>query len=176
MRPSQTTLFKQHSAFALYSRTEHGGDLRKGRRKLWRPYDPRRPIHLVLKSSRAVGAWSFLDDRNRRRVRHLIERFAAKNGVRVFRFANAGNHLHLVVQAKQPEQFKSFLRTISGLIARAVTGARKSHAMGKFWDRLAWTRIVSWGNDLKRLLDYVLMNEMEGEGVWRREWSARRRP
>jgi REP element-mobilizing transposase RayT len=104
-------------------------------------------------------------------VRHVIERFAAKNGVRIFKFANAGNHLHLVVQAKRQERFKSFLRTISGLIARLVTGARKAKASGKFWDALAWSRIVNWGKDLARVQDYVLMNEMEGAEVWRREWS-----
>jgi len=164
--------FNQHPAFRDYGRTRHGGDLRKGQRKLWRPFDPRRPLHLTLRSERAKGHWSLLDCKNERRIRHLVYRFAEKNRVRIHKYANSGNHLHLLVQSKDQEAFQRFLKTISGLIARAVTGARKGKPAGKFWDSLAWTRVVNWGRDFRRVLDYVLMNEMEAAEVWRREWSG----
>jgi REP element-mobilizing transposase RayT len=168
--PKQPSFF-QHDAFKAYSRTEHGGDLRKGRRKLWRPFDPRRPLHLTLRSERARGAWSMLDHKHERRIKHLVFRFAEKNGVKVYKYANSGNHLHLLVHAKRHEGFGAFLKTVTGLIARAVTGARKGKPAGRFWDSLAWSRIVNWGRDLRQAADYVLMNEMEAAEVWRREWS-----
>ena len=168
---SRQLSFNTHSAFLPYSRTEHGGELRKGHRKLYRPFDPKRPLHLTLRSGRARGDWSLLDQKNERRVRHLIYRFAEKNRVKIYKYANSGNHLHLLVQSKRHQDFKNFLKTISGMIARAITGARKGKPTGRFWDSLAWTRIVNWGRDFRNALDYVLMNEMEGAEVWRREWS-----
>ena len=170
-RPVQDS-FLQHDAFKAYNRSEHGGDLRKGLRKLWRPFDPKRPLHLTLRSQRARGHWSMLDPKHERRIKHLVYRFAEKNRVRVYKYANSGNHLHLLVQSKDPKDFQRFLKTIAGLIARVVTQARKGKpTKGRFWDALAWTRIVNWGRDFKRVLDYVLMNVMEGAEVWRREWS-----
>lgn len=166
-------LFNQ---FKSNYRTEHGGDLGKGRRKLYRPFDPRRPLHLTLRSDRARGTWSLLDQKNERRVRHIVYRFARKNGVKIYKYANSGNHLHLLVQSKRHEDFKAFLKTITGLIARAVTGARKSHATGKFWGALAWSRVVNWGRDFRGVLDYILMNEMEAAEVWRRGWSGKASP
>jgi hypothetical protein len=163
--------FKQHTAFAPYFRTKHGGELGANKRKERRPLDPRRPVHLTLRSERARGDWSMLHHKHQRKVRHLVERFAAKNRVRIYQYANSGNHLHLLVHSKDPKAFQRFLKTIAGVIARAVTGARKGKPSGKFWDSLAWTRIVSWGRDLKRVIDYIQMNELEAEGVWRREWS-----
>jgi REP element-mobilizing transposase RayT len=185
---AQQSSFFTHPAFRPYSRKEHGGSLARGRRKEYRPFDPRRPLHVTLRSERARGHWSFLDPKNERRVRHLVERFAAKNRVRIFKFANSGNHLHLVVHAKDPKAFQRFLKTIAGQIACAVTGARKGAAVRKtdadpstrkFWDALAWSRIIEWGRDLRGALDYLTMNEMEAAQVWRREWSrprAKRRP
>ena len=168
--------FKSHATFRRYFRTKHGGDLYQGLRKESRPFDPRRPLHLTLRSERAKGDWSLLDHKHDRRIRHLVYRFAEKNRVKIYKYANSGNHLHLLVQAKQHQDFKNFLKTISGLIARTVTGARKGKPVGKFWDALAWTRIVNWGHDFKRVVDYVLMNEMEGAEVWHRSWSRPRRP
>ena len=173
---SRQLSFTSHAAFRPYSRTEHGGSLNHGRRKAWRPFDPKRPLHLTLRSERARGAWSMLDYKNARRVRHLVYRFAEKNRVKIYKYANSGNHLHLLVQSKRHQDFKNFLKTISGLIARAVTGARKGKPAGRFWDALAWTRIVNWGQDVRRVIDYVLMNEMEAAEVWRREWSKVPKP
>ena len=165
--------FASHDAFRPCTRDEHGGELNQGRRKLYRPFDPRRPLHLTLRSERARGAWSMLDHKNARRVRHLVYRFAEKNGVKIHKYANSGNHLHLLVQSKRHEDFKAFLKTITGLIARAITGARKGKPAGKFWDSLAWSRVVNWGRDFKGVVDYILINEMEGATVWRREWSRK---
>jgi len=111
-----------------------------------------------------------LDYKHERKIRHLVERFAAANRVRIYKYANSGNHLHLLVQSKDPKAFQRFLKTIAGIIARAVTGARKGKPSGKFWDSLAWTRIVHWGRDFKHVIEYVLMNELEGAGVWHRSF------
>jgi hypothetical protein len=45
---------------ALRPRAEHGGSIRQGRRKLARPVDPKRPLHVVLRSEKAKGDLSLL--------------------------------------------------------------------------------------------------------------------
>jgi len=56
---------------------QHGGELTRGRRKTARPLDPKRPVHLVLRSSRAKGPWSLLHPKNERRVRRVLDVTAA---------------------------------------------------------------------------------------------------
>src|SRR5262245_53341334 len=129
MSARQLKLFKP-------SRLEHGGDVLKGKRKEMRPFSPKASIHIVLRSSRARGPWSMLHRRNRSRVERTIYGFASANHVRVYRFANVGNHLHLLVRTPSPEGLQRFLKTVGGIIPRLITRARKGSRVGKFWDGL----------------------------------------
>ena len=54
------------------------------------------------------------------------------------------------------------MREVAGLIARAVTGARKGKVFGRFWDALAHSRVVTGLRDLRNVLDYVFVNQIEG--------------
>jgi hypothetical protein len=147
----------------------HGSDTRKGKRKLARPIDPKRPMHLVLRSERAKGPWSMLRVANERAIERIIWRAAAENRVRIYRYANSGNHLHLLVRAKTRRGFQDFARTIGALVARAVTGAKKGNPSGKFWDGLLYSRIVEWGKAYFEAKYYVIRNELEGLGFIARD-------
>lgn len=101
------------------------------------------------------------------RLKKLEARVARRWGVRVYRSANSGNHLHLLVRAPTRDQFQGFLREFSGLAARLVTGAKKGNPFGKrFWDALAYSRIVEWGRAYFEAKYYVIQNELEAEGFW----------
>ena len=149
-------------------RLEHGGETRPKRRKLARPIDPKRPLHVVLRSSRARGNWSLLHPRHKGRVYGLVESISERYDVRVYRFANVGNHVHLLVQAKSRKNFQAFLRVLSGAIAFVVTGAKKGNPVGRFWDHLAYSRVVGWGKDFDRVRNYLILNLLEGFGVLKR--------
>ena len=99
---------------------QHGGILSKGRRKTARPMDPKRPLHLVLRSSRAKGPWSLLHPKNERRVKHELEVTSAKYGIRVYRFANVGNHL-------QHTGYDSVTSQFSGIPSRIFGSNRRPH-------------------------------------------------
>jgi REP element-mobilizing transposase RayT len=90
-----------------------------------------------------------------------MRRLAQKYAVRVYEFANAGTHVHLLVRAKCRLALQNFLRTFAGITARLVTGARRGHPVGKFWDTLAYSRIVQWGREFFRVRAYVVQNELE---------------
>lgn len=134
----------------------HGGSLRAGRRKIARPLDPKRPLHVVLKSSRARGRWSLLA--HSRRVRKLLEPIARKHEVHVLDFVNVGNHLHLCVRFKTRAGIQRFFKEFAGSVATAITGARKTEAKGRFWDETLFTRIVQWGRDLRGIHHYFTKN------------------
>jgi REP element-mobilizing transposase RayT len=145
------------------NRTEHGGNRSSGQRKAERPVSTRRPIHVTLHSKRARGAWSLR--RHVPEVQKALRICARRSGVRIYEFANVGSHLHLLLRAKRRDAFQSFLRSFAGIVARIVTGARRGRpvAGGRFWNGLAWSRIVTWGTDYWNVRRYIFINQIEGE-------------
>lgn len=143
-----------------------GHDLRTGRRKIARPIDPKRPMYVVLRASQARGMWSMLHKRNKSRIFLLIHERAEHFGVRIYRFSNVGNHLHLLVLPESRRGFQNFLRSITGTIALLVTGTRKGKELKRrFWDLLAFTRVVSWGREFRAASVYFAKNLLEGLGI-----------
>jgi REP element-mobilizing transposase RayT len=152
------------------NRSDHGGSNARGRRKLARPVSTRRPIHLTLHSNRARGPWSLL--RHERAVRQTLRTCVERSGVRVYDFANVGSHLHLLLRARRRDAFQAFLRSFAGIVARAVTGARRGRPIpgGPFWTVLAWSRVITWGRDYWSVRNYIFRNRIEatdGRGIRR---------
>lgn len=157
---------KQISFFKESSKI-HGGATCSGNPRERRPLSTKLPIHLVMRSSRAVGVRSFLAKKLSPELDAIVKKHAKLNGVKIYRFANAGNHLHFIVKITKPELFKKFLRVISGLIARLVLGAEKGSAKlrgGKFWDARPFTRVASWGKSFDVLCSYLALNNWEALG------------
>lgn len=164
MRSRQTSLFDNlPSEKKRFSRTIHGGTRARGRRKLERPLSTKRPIHLILKSSKAKGKLSFLKPEHQIFIQNLIYTKAKRFGVRVADLANVGNHLHIHVRTSSRAAFQKFLKSISSLIARRVTGARRGKAFGRFWDALAYTRVLRSRIEELRLRGYLKGNRIEAE-------------
>ena len=141
----------------------HGGDLRPGKRKTLRPIATDRPLLLTFKSEKAKGKWSLL--RREREVRERVNAAAERFNVKIRRYANVGNHMHLVIQAKRRWQVQAFLRVLPQLVMFLVTGARKGNPVGRFWTRLVWSRIVEWGRDWRNVCRYIEKNLWEAAGV-----------
>jgi putative transposase len=146
-------------------RKVHGGENAKGKRKTARPLNPSKPVHLVLRSRRAQGIHSLRNNRTGVLVNGLVYRYAQRWGIKIYEYSNNFNHLHIVLKAPSRKAFQKYLRTISGVIARVVLGAKRGEAQGKFWDGLAFTRITEWGRDLKHVALYVMQNILEAAGV-----------
>lgn len=156
-----------------------GGSLVRGNPRERRPISLKRPLHLVMRSSLARGDRSFLLPKRARRIRAIVDRAASRHGVKLYRFANSGNHLHLVVLPRSRAAFQGFIRSVTGLIARATLGVERGHAKGmkgsrrsdqvrskrvKFWDARPFTRIIEWGRDYKRVSAYLRQNVLEAFG------------
>jgi REP element-mobilizing transposase RayT len=109
-------------------------------------------------------------------VYQLVHETAEKYGVRVHRFSNVGNHLHLLISTKTRRGFQSFLRVLTGAIALLVTGTRKGNPIGKFWDKLAFSRVLCWGREFRVVEVYVVKNELESLGIARGDYVLRPLP
>jgi len=159
------TLMKQNKfSFFKSISPSFGGSFQKGKRKTVRPLNPKTTLHLVLKSSRAKGTWSLLRREHKTRIHDLLQKIAKENGIKIYQYANVGNYLHLLLQLRDRKSFQKFLRVFSGRVALMITQAKRGRPQGKFWDELAFSRIVQWGNDFKRMISYLFKNELESLG------------
>lgn len=175
MRATQTNLFDQLETPAKKReqkrRLTHGGDKSKGKRKLARPISTRHWMHLTLKAPAAKSKYSMLAQRNSKWIDQLIQAKAIKFGVEIKSFVNMGNHLHILLRASKRDRFQNFLRSITNLIARHVTGAKKGKPFGKFWSSLAFTRVLTSFLELTQLEYYFTGNVVER----RSGYNARKR-
>ena len=143
---------------------EHGGTLSCGKRKGPRPFIRAKPLHLVLRSSHAKGTQSL--HLHREFILQHLTALTRKWGITVYQFSNNSNHLHLLIRARDRGGFQNFLRAFSGTIAMRVTGSGKTRKLKtRFWDQLAYTRIVMWGRHFRTAFKYVVQNILETNGV-----------
>ena len=140
-----------------------GAYLKNSNPKEKRPVSTKRCMHLVLRSLKAKAEFSFL--RRDQKIKKIIGAQAVHFGVKIYRMANGGNHLHLIILPRSREAFKGFIRSISGLIARTVLHAEKGNAKNlRFWDKRPFTRIIEWGREYRTVCRYLLQNTLEALG------------
>lgn len=165
MRASQQSLFDRFESKAkkreYAKRVTHGGVSSVGKRKLRRPLATKKWMHLILKSDKAFGPFSMLRAKNNAFVSKLVVKKARQFRIELKDLVNMGNHIHFQIRVSRREDFQNFLRSICALIARFVTGAKKGKAFEKFWQALAFTRIVETGIELMGLEGYLLANKIE---------------
>jgi REP element-mobilizing transposase RayT len=112
------------------------------------------------------------------KIHDFAHALARRCGVRLYRYANVGNHLHLLVKVPSRAVWKRFLKELAGGIALIVTGARKGQPLDRnesgrgFWDHLAFTRIVRFGRDYETVGRYLIKNLFEAAGVPARKLLA----
>lgn len=145
----------------------YGGTLRKkARNRGSRPISTKTPLHICLKSSRAVGKWSFHQPKNWQLIQQLVHFYSKKYGVKILEFANSGNHLHLLVKVGSRQTYLRFIKALSGAIALKVTQANKFQALSdRFWDYRPFTRVVESLRGFLTAKDYLLLNKLEAIGL-----------
>lgn len=148
----------------------YGGQYRNTRkgRSCPRPISSRYSMHLVLRSTRARGDWSFWRTHNSRRIEAILAKFSRSHGVRIISKANVGNHLHLHIRLFRISGYKRFIRAVTGSIAMAVTGKSRwtpaTDSKQKFWDLRPFTRLVIGRRDFSNVKNYIRINQLEGLG------------
>ena len=158
-------------AFIQKIETQYGGDLLTTRkaRSAGRPLDTKNSMHLVLRSTKARGPWSFLKEPNRKAIREILLRFSKKYGIRIQSIANVGNHLHLQIRLSNRRNYTPFIKAVTAAIAMAITGVNRwtqnSGEKLKFWDRRPFTRVIFGFTGILSLRNYIRLNQLEGIGI-----------
>jgi REP element-mobilizing transposase RayT len=156
---------------------EHGGDLAVTRRRSRRPVNPKKPVHIVLRSNLAVGRRSLL--KNQETVKRVLIKFSKHFGVRIYERAICGNHIHCLVKADSRRSLQNFFRVFAGQVAqeilrdfplqkhekKAFRGGTHPKNHKSFWSRLLYSRIVRWGRDFRGVRNYVIDNTLEALGL-----------
>lgn len=144
-----------------------GGASLKGNPKGKRPLDSKFPIHLTLRATKSVLRLP----KNFRLVEALVSSVARKHGVKIYKWANAGNHLHLVIKILHVRRWAAFIRELTGRLGLAL---RSSLAGKKLWLFRPHTRIVrGWKEAFGTVKKYVELNILEGENLISR-WDGKR--
>ncbi len=139
-------------------------------RKGPRPISVKHSMHLVLRSSKAKGLWSFLKPANKLRIKSILVKFSQKFGVSIISLAIVGNHIHLQIKLSHRQTYKPFIRAVTAAIAIAVTGVcRWRPSSEKFWDLRPFTRIIESFRELMNLGNYIYLNQLEAAGFSRAE-------
>jgi REP element-mobilizing transposase RayT len=166
---------RQVSSFKNFS-SAYGGELSKTRkgRAGPRPISVKHTMHLVLRSSKAVGPWSFRKASNEDAIKNIFLRFGLKFGIKILRLANVGNHLHLQIRIGNRHTFSAFIRATTAAITLAVTRCNahaplKKTFADRFFDCRPFTRFVVGRRDFLGIKDYIEINQLEGFGVDRAE-------
>ncbi len=129
-------------------------------------------MHLVLRSSKAKGDWSFRRPANKLKIRQIVTKFSEKYGIKILSLANVGNHLHFHIKLSNRYTYKCFIRAITAAIAMAVSGTSRWNPLKKepkdrFWDYRPFTRVIIGFRAFLNLRDYIEINELEGFGFQR---------
>lgn len=156
----------QMSLFNMKSLKVFGASLSKNSNpKTRRPISTKHTMHIVLKSKHTKGSKNFLYKSNREAIDRIIQSQAKKWDIRLYRYENVGNHLHILLRTSHRVWLKAFLRSITGLIARHILGAQRGAAKRiQFWDARPFSRIVTWGRDYKAMGKYLNKNQLQAIG------------
>jgi putative transposase len=144
----QTNFFKSTNSYKSF-----GGELLKCKRKSRRPLDIKKSIHLVLRADITRSGTL------RKKLKHIdttLLKYADKFGVRIYQRAIASNHIHAVIKVNHRHNYQYFVRAVTGVLAKTI------HLK---WILRPFTRIISWGSDLKNTIKYVIQNELEAAGL-----------
>lgn len=146
---------KQLKLFRKTTQTAFGGSLLKNSHaKTARPFSSKASMHIVLKAH--TQALKHYD----RRVESVIEVQARKHFIKLYSIQNPGNHIHLVLRAKNKDLLKNFLRAICGLIPRLLSQAG-------LWMQRPFSRIIRWGRSFQTIKNYMTINQYEAQGYTR---------
>ncbi|HAG91543.1 MAG TPA: hypothetical protein DCL41_06710 [Bdellovibrionales bacterium] len=131
-------------------RLECGGSL-QNTRKHKRVLCSKRPLHLVLKANRNTLF------KNREFIHQTLKTQAKKFGHKLQSRSVQKNHIHVLMQISSRLEYLKFIRALTGLIARKLGRG--------IWKFRPYTKILSWGREIKNVTGYILQNELEVFGV-----------
>lgn len=100
-------------------------------------------------------------------VNEIVDRVCRKHGIKIYRYNNIGNHLHLLIRMTHVWMWAAFIRELTGRISQFVQGiTAQQKGVPKFWSQRPHTAIVrSWRTGFKNIKEYLELNALEAENL-----------
>lgn len=133
----------------------HGGSASHGKRKVRRPLDRNRPIHLVLKATNSQTLlWK------QKEIKEIIKRISAKFGIKIHSLAIQYDHVHLNFSFQHRGVYVMWVRALTGILAQKIAGLK--------FESIPFTRVIaSWGKDYHSVQAYIERNQIEADFLFR---------
>lgn len=149
----QQSLFRHNKIKTPAVSKEFGGYLLLHKARSKRPHNKGQALHIVLRRDDTQK----VDFRNHRiEITKLLNAFALRAQVRLYKFAIVSNHIHILLMAGNTESYNYFVRSVSGRLAQALKIQ---------WAYRPYTRIISWGRDYNGTAQYIEKNQLEADGL-----------
>lgn len=144
--------------------------------KSHRPLHSRKPLHVCFRSRFATGKRTMLG-LNKLKVHRLVDLLSRKFDVKILKYANVGNHLHLVVKlpggiTTSRWRYRKWIRLLTSRLAIEIGGSKKGAPFKddrgrrtKFWDAIPFSRVIHGRRGWNIMSRYVIKNELQGQGV-----------
>src|SRR5665213_2496526 len=137
-----------------------GSLLKNGNARSKRPLASKFAIHVVLHANKSV----MRSLRNFAKVEQTLHDTAKRQGVRLYKHANVGNHTHLLIKLTHIRHWPAFIKELSSRIALICTDEKG------FWKWRPFTRIVrGWKRAYQIVKDYIELNQLEANGFIKRK-------
>jgi len=141
---------------------QFGGSLSKGKRKSKRPVTTKNPIHFVLKSEKAKRNLSFVNHKSS--LEKIIAQVCKVHHIKLYEMAINFDHIHLVIRLPNVSAYAGWIKALTSLIVQTIA-RRAKQAIKNFFTLRPYSRIITWGRQFKRVLEYQILNQMEIFGL-----------
>ena len=154
---------KLSSSHYFKSQPSFGGELNLNKRKSRRPLDPKKPLHIVLRTDSNKPVFLHQDPL----INSIMEKWAARFAIKIYESSVNANHLHLVIGFRHRALYHYFVSALSGQIALLLKIK---------WVHRPFTRIIDWGRDFKNACSYAIKNQKEAWGIISYEPRCKKAP
>lgn len=113
----------------------------------------------------------------KQKLSRLVDEISKQFGIKILKFANVGNHLHLAIKLPgstmtSRRQYAKWIRLLTSRLAFHIGGSKKglpfrdeNGMRAKFWDAIPFSRVIHGRRGWDIISRYVLKNELESQGV-----------
>ncbi len=163
---------RQQSFLKMQSKNKliHGGEHRKKRYgRSARPLSVKNAHHIVFKIHKEnLANRSFRHPKNFKTVQRLLQRYSAMFFIKIEQISYQHDHIHILARSGRRSHFHHFFRVFAGQVAQTLKVTDTPKRQGtteRLWKQRPFTRIVVGWFGLRRIKDYIQLNEKEVTGV-----------
>lgn len=180
-KPRQLSLIKkekneiQCGGEKIHTRKDGRPSSAIGKRKIRRPIATNRPMHIILKSGHARGRYAMAPSRHD--LKHLVQKMGRRFSLQIYGVALNWSHAHIVVRVPSRIEYVRFIRALTGALVLKLRKCaeysrsadrvpmQKNLLKQKFFDQTLFTKVGTWGTQLKNWMNYLEKNKLQAQGI-----------